>query len=326
MAVRPKKGLRVVARIKPENLDREFLDELLDSKHQLIGVITSADSLPEHLQEAGVKHIKEPHELQWSQGAIKRRLKNPHFKRRFSNWLKGVRALEPDVGVVFYGGRWIPPQLAKLPKHGFLNFHPAPLPELRGPDPTVAMVLERRTSASGTVHRIADRFDQGEILGRTKDVDIRGLKDPDTISSEIEDKGIGTMIRVLDKIDNGTIQPEQQDESKATYCTKRELKRMSRIDWSQDDFDHLCAKDYASRDCRRFLPVYLTTRFQGKPLRLTSVKRANTEYEELEGEPGEIVAIEHGRPIVKTLNGAVKLDFVNAPKMQKRMQVGSKFS
>lgn len=45
-----------------------------------------------------------------------------------------------------------------------VNFHPAPLPEARGPYPLVRAILERRSSWAVTCHRINEKFDQGDIL------------------------------------------------------------------------------------------------------------------------------------------------------------------
>lgn len=45
-----------------------------------------------------------------------------------------------------------------------VNFHPAPLPEGRGPYPLVRALLEQRSSWAVTGHRINERFDEGDIL------------------------------------------------------------------------------------------------------------------------------------------------------------------
>jgi methionyl-tRNA formyltransferase len=45
-----------------------------------------------------------------------------------------------------------------------VNFHPSPLPEGRGPDPTVRALLENRQSWTVTCHKIEHAFDSGDIL------------------------------------------------------------------------------------------------------------------------------------------------------------------
>jgi methionyl-tRNA formyltransferase len=45
-----------------------------------------------------------------------------------------------------------------------INFHPSPLPEGRGPDPTVRALLEERRLWAVTCHKIVHDFDAGDIL------------------------------------------------------------------------------------------------------------------------------------------------------------------
>jgi methionyl-tRNA formyltransferase len=47
-----------------------------------------------------------------------------------------------------------------------INFHPSPLPDGRGPDPTVRALLEGRRSWAVTCHVIEHAFDSGAILGQ----------------------------------------------------------------------------------------------------------------------------------------------------------------
>jgi len=323
VAARPKKGLRVVAYIgNPQHLEGKFIDRLLDSRHDVAGVISAADKLPWKLRDSGIELVRLPGELKWKKATIRRKLKeDPEFRERFAGFLDKVRGLRPDIGVVFYGGGWIPPQLADLPKHGFLNFHPAPLPKLRGPYPATMMALEKRDHASGTVHRVADRFDQGDIVGRTGEVDISGLASPNVVYHLLEEAGTDTMMDALDRIYRGTARFEPQDASKATYCTRRALQEKSHIDWPTDEPAHISRKF----DALLYTPdIFLKTTFHGRPLRVMRVERNRT-HGRKRGEPGEIIAKEGGMPVIKTLKGAVTLDF-DAPKLKKRMKVGERFT
>jgi len=51
-------------------------------------------------------------------------------------------------------------------KYG-INFHPSPLPEGRGPYPSVRAILENRNSWAVTCHRLAPEIDAGDILTMT---------------------------------------------------------------------------------------------------------------------------------------------------------------
>jgi len=45
-----------------------------------------------------------------------------------------------------------------------VNFHPSPLPEGRGPQPTLHAILEQRKDWAVTCHRLASSFDTGDII------------------------------------------------------------------------------------------------------------------------------------------------------------------
>ena len=59
--------------------------------------------------------------------------------------------------------QWKIPEWSEDLKYA-VNFHPSPLPEGRGPYPTVRAILEARSSWGVTCHRINDKFDQGDML------------------------------------------------------------------------------------------------------------------------------------------------------------------
>jgi methionyl-tRNA formyltransferase len=47
-----------------------------------------------------------------------------------------------------------------------LNFHPSPLPEGRGPYPLMRALMEERSEWGVTAHKLAPRFDAGDIIDR----------------------------------------------------------------------------------------------------------------------------------------------------------------
>ncbi|HTH59747.1 MAG TPA: formyltransferase family protein [Paraburkholderia sp.] len=67
-----------------------------------------------------------------------------------------------DVLVVA-GYPWRVPDWQPYLRHA-INFHPAPLPEGRGPYPPMQAILEGRRTWAVSCHRIAAEFDTGEIL------------------------------------------------------------------------------------------------------------------------------------------------------------------
>lgn len=72
--------------------------------------------------------------------------------------------LAPAAVLVFTFPWRIPAAVLELPTHGFLNFHFAPLPGYRGPEPLFWQIRNGETTGAVTVHRMAADFDTGPVL------------------------------------------------------------------------------------------------------------------------------------------------------------------
>lgn len=72
--------------------------------------------------------------------------------------------LAPTAVLVFTFPWRIPAALLDLPTHGFLNFHFAPLPRYRGPEPLFWQIRNGETAGAVTVHRMSADFDTGPVL------------------------------------------------------------------------------------------------------------------------------------------------------------------
>ena len=53
-----------------------------------------------------------------------------------------------------------------IPRHGWLNVHPSPLPHYRGPEPIYWTIADGATEAGITLHRAVPRFDAGPIFAQ----------------------------------------------------------------------------------------------------------------------------------------------------------------
>jgi methionyl-tRNA formyltransferase len=76
--------------------------------------------------------------------------------------LRGLRDQKCDALIVA-SYKWKIPDWEPYLKYA-VNFHPSPLPEGRGPRPTVQAILEKRNVWAVTCHRVTRRFDEGAIL------------------------------------------------------------------------------------------------------------------------------------------------------------------
>lgn len=53
-----------------------------------------------------------------------------------------------------------------LPRHGWMNIHPSPLPRYRGPEPVYWTIADGAAEAGITLHRAVHKFDAGPILAQ----------------------------------------------------------------------------------------------------------------------------------------------------------------
>lgn len=61
--------------------------------------------------------------------------------------------------------RIFPPAVLQRPRHGAINLHPAPLPDMRGSATRSQAILSGRTSYGVSLHYMVQRVDEGDLLG-----------------------------------------------------------------------------------------------------------------------------------------------------------------
>jgi methionyl-tRNA formyltransferase len=85
------------------------------------------------------------------------------------DWTSAAAMIEPlaaDLLVCYAFPLLVPPEILTLFPQGGVNFHPALLPQYRGPNPVRCMVADGTWQAHGgmTLHIMTGRYDEGEIL------------------------------------------------------------------------------------------------------------------------------------------------------------------
>ena len=75
-----------------------------------------------------------------------------------------TKEIEFDIAVSYVYWRILKKPLIKSPKLGILNFHPAPLPDLRGTGGFNLAILENHKSFGVTVHYMDEGIDTGPIV------------------------------------------------------------------------------------------------------------------------------------------------------------------
>ena len=199
------------------------LEALIDSHHDVVGVVTQPDrprGRGQKLTAAPVKAAAAARGLPIVQPAT---LREPGVEAAFSSW-------RPDLGVVAAYGQLIPSWLLNLPRLGMINVHPSLLPKYRGAAPVHRAVIAGERETGVTIMRVAPKLDAGAMFAAT----VRPIG-PDETSEELEEAlasiGAGLLVEVADAMAAGTAHEAPQDDALATYAS-RLTKEEGLIDWT----------------------------------------------------------------------------------------------
>ena len=200
------------------------LEALIDSRHEIQAVVTQPDK-PKgrkgELTPSPVKVVAEEKGIKVYQP----------LKVRDEEFVKTLRAYNPDVMVVVAFGQIIPLSILQMPKFGCVNIHGSLLPKYRGAAPIQWAVLDGEKETGITTILMDEGIDTGDILLK-KTIKI----DADETSGSLFDKlmalGAKTILETLDELEKGNLTPTKQGESPTVYA-KMLTKAMGLIDFTR---------------------------------------------------------------------------------------------
>ncbi len=130
---------------------------------------------------------------------------------------ENIKSLSPDIIVVVAYGKILPEALLSLPKYGCVNGHASLLPRHRGASPIQWSIVSGDKVTGVTTMYMAKGIDTGDMLLKAE-TEIG----EDETAGELHDRlsliGAELMVKTLEGLENGTIIPEPQDETKATHA------------------------------------------------------------------------------------------------------------
>ncbi|MDX1582191.1 MAG: methionyl-tRNA formyltransferase [Thermoanaerobaculia bacterium] len=223
-------------------------------------------------------------------------------KIRSDEFLRSVRELRPDIGVVIAYGKILPKELLEIPKHGFVNVHASLLPKFRGAAP-IQRAIEcglRRTGV--TIMQVDEQLDHGPILS-TRTATIESDERAPEVFSKLAEIGAELLVDTLDQIEQGEVTPEEQAHSKATLAPM--------IDKHEGEIDlSMPAKTIYDR-FRAFWPwPGLSVHAGDERLKLIEIAPEEGNAEE---KPGTILEIGDDYVVVATGKGRLRLREVQRP-------------
>jgi methionyl-tRNA formyltransferase len=135
------------------------------------------------------------------------------FNEKIITWLA---AHQPDVVLVKTFPFLIPSGALAIPRHGFINFHYAPLPAWRGANPLFWMLRNGERQGGITVHEMNATYDTGDILlGRT--IPIGHNINFGILYTQLAHAAVQLTAQLIEQLQTGTLQRKAQDHSKARW-------------------------------------------------------------------------------------------------------------
>jgi methionyl-tRNA formyltransferase len=227
----PAEDLKIVFMGTPE-FAVESLQALMEAKKEIVGVITAPDKPSgrgKKIQSSPVKQFAEKHHLRILQPD---NLKDPGF-------INELTALKPDLNVVV-AFRMLPEVVWSLPEYGTINLHASLLPQYRGAAPINWAIINGEKNTGVTTFLIDHEIDTGKILFQEK-VTIGSKENAGELHDRLMKVGANLIVKTVDAISEGSIQPKPQDllpEDDRIKPAPKIFKDKCRINWS-DTVDNI---------------------------------------------------------------------------------------
>ena len=198
-----------------------FLESLVESEHDIVGVITQPDKPGKRgkkLRPSPVKQLAEQAKLLVIQPT------------RLA--LNDIKHLECDLMLVVAFGQILKPDVLAHPKLGCINIHASILPRWRGAAPIQRAILAGDKESGVTLIRMDAGLDSGDMLAKSV-VPISSLDTTADLLNKFTNIGQPLLLETLKFVDERTTKQEPQDNDAATYAHKIQ-KSEAMIDWQQD--------------------------------------------------------------------------------------------
>ncbi|NQZ05973.1 MAG: methionyl-tRNA formyltransferase [Algicola sp.] len=252
------------------------LQVLIDSEHQVIAVYTKQDSPAgrgKKLQASAVKQLALEHDIAVYQP---KSLKKQPAQQELAE-------LGADLMVVVAYGLILPQVALDTPRLGCINVHGSILPRWRGAAPFQRAIWAGDSETGVTIMQMNIGLDTGDILSVEK-CPIEADETSSSLYYKIAQTGPLALIKAVDNIAAGNINPQKQDDEQATYA-KKLSKEEALMDWQ------LSATEL-ERCVRAFNPwpvSYIVVNDNGKP-RNVKIWQAHVADETTDAQPGTVIA------------------------------------
>ena len=201
------------------------LEALLQSRHQVVAVVTQPDKPKgrgKAMQFTPVKEVAVSAEIPVLQP---KRVREPEV-------VEEIRQFHPDVIVVVAFGQLIPKAILDMPQYGCVNVHASLLPKYRGAAPIQWAVIDGEEKSGVTTMQMDEGLDTGDML-LTEEVVLDSQETGGSLFDKLSEVGAGLLLKTLDELEAGNIHPQKQPSESTTAYAAMLTKKMGEIDWTK---------------------------------------------------------------------------------------------
>lgn len=251
-----------------------------DDRCEIVGIITQSD------KPVGRKQILTPTAIK--QYGVENGIEVFHTNSDENKYKEALEKFKPELIVCVAFGEIIPKFVLDYPKYNAINVHFSLLPKYRGAVPIQMAILNEDKKTGVTFVEMTEKLDAGLILEKFE-VDIDSKDTNQTLREKLVNISKKELPDTLVKWINWEITGKEQDESKATYCYRRDIeKEKAEIKFDQMDSEKI------DRMVRAFIPWPVAwTMLDGKRVKIYEVKIEQQK--------------EEGKLIMKTKNGYIEI-------------------
>ena len=156
----------------------------------------------------------------------------PKSVKKSAETLLKLEQAQADAFVVVAYGQILSQQILEMPKLGCINVHGSLLPEYRGAAP-IQWSIYRGDKQTGITTMLMDKgLDTGDMLLKaTTAIDL--FDNAVDVAVKLANQGADLLVKTLQKLAVGAVQPTPQDDSLATHARLID-KSDYQIDWSKE--------------------------------------------------------------------------------------------
>lgn len=192
-----------------EEFSLTALNGLIEAGYSIAAVVTKPDSKKgrgQHLMPPSIKVLATRHNIPVLQ------------PQKLVDIKSDILKLGPCTGVLVSYGKIIPQSIIDLFTPGIVNVHPSLLPKYRGPTP-IESAIENGDSETGvSIMQLSAKMDAGPVYA-VKQYPLTGTETQPELYHALADVGADLLLETLPAILDGSLQPTEQNEHNATYCT-----------------------------------------------------------------------------------------------------------